>query len=594
MRRPFYIGSGDTAAFAVYHPAEGAQGGRGRPPVLICPPWGWTGVASYRARRDWAARLAAAGFPTLRFDLPATGNSAGAVTDDRIPAGWVAATLAAASWLADADGAGGGIAALGLGIGGLLALAAIAAGAPIAALALWGVPGRGKRFVRETQAFSRMQPWLGGDSSAAGFDAGVPDGWLEAGGFGLGPETLAELKAMSAALPEGTGLARALLLDRDGIEPGAELVEALSAADIAVERAAGSGWADFTSHPELAVVPERTAAELERWLAAEPVAQVARVPAPRSAESLELEVDGRGVRETALSLEESWGATIGVLAEPAAGSDEGLCAVFLNAGAVRSVGPNRMWTETARRWAASGVPSLRVDLQGIGEADGAPAGRLQLGDFYAPRYGPQVLALLDELERREIGRRFVLVGLCAGGYWAFRSAVADPRVVAVLQLNAGALRWVADLPQRRDAYRTSRALERRWWRKLLRGEIEPERIGRLLRSVWVSALAATRRSVARLLGRGEESLRKEIEADLDLLRDRGTRVLLALSDDEPLGEEIARDHLAERAATWPNVHFASLPGNDHTLRPFSAQRAAADLLDAELTRLVSTASKTPS
>ncbi|MBS1675916.1 MAG: hypothetical protein JST08_00880 [Actinobacteria bacterium] len=590
MRRPVYIATGDSAAFAVFHPASDPERAA-RPPVLICPPWGWADVASYRARRDWATRLAAAGFPTLRFDLPTTGNSGGEVTDAGVPGGWVAATLAAATWLADTEGTAG-VAALGLGLGGLLAMAAIAAGAPILALALWGAPGRGKRFVRETQAFSRMQPWLGGQVAADGFDAGVPDGWLEAGGFALGPETLAELKGMAVTLPPQSSLSRVLLLDRDGIAPDPELAEAVEAAGVAVEPADGSGWGGFISHPELAVVPEATAAELEAWLSAQPVPVIGAATAPPAPDALDLEIGGEEVRETALVLGEPGRETIGLLAEPAAGTADDLCAVFLNAGAVRSAGPNRMWAETARRWASRGVPSLRIDLQGVGEADGEPAGGLQIGDFYAPRFGAQVGALLDELERREVGRRFILVGLCSGGYWAFRTAVADERVIAALLLNAGALRWVDDLPHQREAHRTSRALERRWWQKLLRREIEADRIVRLLRSVFLNALAGVRRSIARLAGRGESSLRKGMEDDLDLLRDRRTRVVLAFSEDEPLGEEVQRYRLQEQVARWPDAHFASLPGNDHTLRPLSAQRAASALLDEELALLLGAAAST--
>ncbi|MBS1860914.1 MAG: hypothetical protein JSS68_04290 [Actinobacteria bacterium] len=592
MNHPFYIGSGSTATFAVLDPAEGSKRAD-RPPVLICPPWGWPGVASYRARREWAARLAAAGFPTLRFDLPATGNSAGEVTDAGIATGWVSATFAAANWLADTEGSGGGIAALGIGVGGLLALAAIAAGAPIAALVLWGTPGRGKRFVRETQAFSRMQPWLAGEVDVDGFDPGVPEGWLEAGGFALSPESVAELKAMSSEIAPGSSLTRALLLDRDGITAEPELEKALTAAGVAVERADGRGWENFISHPEWASIPAETATEVERWLIAEPVGPTAAVVPQGSGQTLHLDVSGGEVREAALVLDQSWGRTIGVLAEPVSVPADDLCAVFLNAGAVRSVGPNRLWAETARRWAAAGVPSLRVDLQGIGEADGEPSGTLQLGDFYVSRYGDQVAALLDELERREVGKRFVLVGLCSGGYWSFRTAVTDPRVVAVMLLNAGALRWVPDLPRQREAHRTSRAFERRWWRKLLRGEIQPGRIPHLLGAVAANALSGLRRSAARLLGRGEGPLRAQVEADLDALRDRGVHVVIALSDDEPLGEEIQRGRFPERAARWPNTKFTALPGNDHTLRPLSAQRAATELLDRELARLTATAAPSP-
>jgi alpha/beta superfamily hydrolase len=35
-------------------------------------------------------------------------------------------------------------------------------------------------------------------------------------------------------------------------------------------------------------------------------------------------------------------------------------------------GPNRLTTAFARRWACAGVPSLRLDLRGIGDSDGDP------------------------------------------------------------------------------------------------------------------------------------------------------------------------------------------------------------------------------
>jgi pimeloyl-ACP methyl ester carboxylesterase len=590
LTRALYIDPGETPIFAVHHPAEGEQVGS-RPPVLFCPPWGWDDVASYRVRRTWAARLAAAGFPTLRFDLPATGNSGGAIDDDAVAADWAAAVGGAATWLADTEGTEA-VAALGIGLGGLLALMAIDAGAPIAALALWGAAGRGKRFARETKAFSRMQPWYGKDATAAGFDPGVPDGWLEAGGFLLGPGTLGELKALAPALGPGSALRRALVFDRDGVAADPDLTAALEAAGAEVEQAAGPGWGEFVSHPEEVVFPQAVAAELERWLASgPPSAAAADGPAsvPAASESIEVGTAAGKVRETAIAFAERWGETVGVLAEPTAGGGD-LCAVFLNAGAVRAVGPNRMWVEAARRWAARGVPSLRLDLEGIGEADGGEAGSLRVGDFYEPRYPAQVGAVLDELERRGVAGRFLLVGLCAGGYWAFRTAVDDPRVVGCLQVNAGALRWVPDLPDRREAHRSSRAFESRWWRKLLGGEIEAARIRRLLRALVTNGLAAARRAVLRLLGRGQETLARGIESDLDRLRERGTRVLLAFSGEEALGEELEREQFRDRLGRWPNVEWKTLPGTDHTLRPPAAQRAVAELLDSEIERLAPAAS----
>src|SRR6185312_4176704 len=225
------------------------------------------------------------------------------------------------------------------------------------------------------------------------------------------------------------------------------LAEALDRGGVEVAVAPGPGWGDFVAHPEEGVLPRQVAAELERWLTAAP----GEDQASRSEQSPAIEV----------------GPTL----ELTAANDGDLCAVFLNAGAVRLTGPNRLWVDTARRWAGLGVRSLRLDLEGIGDADGDAAGELRVADFYAPRYEGQVAEALDWLENRGAGRRFVLVGLCAGGYWAFRTAVDDQRVVACVQLNAGALRWHDELLVRREARKGARALERHWWRKLLGGEI---------------------------------------------------------------------------------------------------------------------------
>lgn len=577
--RPFHIRSGATPLFAVHHPVD--PGTAPRRPVLICSPWGWDDIASYRARREWAIRLAAAGHPTLRFDLPATGNSAGTPGAKGIVEGWVAAVAAASSWLSEENG-GAAISVLGLGLGGLLAIAAAQGGAPIEELALWGVPRDGKRFVRETGAFSRMQTWNAEDE--ADFDPGVPEGWIEAGGFALSPATIESLKALTPVIDRGR-LRRVLAIDRDGVAVDPKLIAALEAGVADTEVGAGPGWSDFVSHPERSTVPAVVATGLEKWLEASPGATVSTTGGASEREDA-VEVGPAGVRETAIVVAQDWGRTLGVLAEPA-GARADLCAVFLNAGAVRMVGPSRLWTETARRWAGRGVPSLRVDLQGIGEADGEPAGALQVGDFYVPRYISQVRGVLDELQGRGLGDRFLLVGLCAGGYWAFQTAVADPRVVAGFGVNAGALRWDTDLLVQREARKGGRAFERRSWRKLLRGEIPWSKIAGLLRSL---AIEFGRRLVTvgrRLAGRPvEDGLKGGIEADLDSLERSGTGVLLAFSGREALGEEVAADGLADHLDRWPRADFADLPGNDHTLRPLSVQRAARELLDAELDRLL--------
>ena len=61
----------------------------------------------------------------------------------------------------------------------------------------------------------------------------------------------------------------------------------------------------------------------------------------------------------------------------------------MNAGGVRHIGPNRMWVEAARRWAAQGIPSARVDFIRVGESDGD---ELAIG---FGQYAPELVELGD-------------------------------------------------------------------------------------------------------------------------------------------------------------------------------------------------------
>ena len=171
------------------------------------------------------------------------------------------------------------------------------------------------------------------------------------------------------------------------------------------------------------------------------------------------------------------GALFGILAEPADRPAADVAAVFLNAGAVRRIGPNRIWVETARRWATDGVPTIRLDLDGIGDSDGdadryqdvaafyvrdAAADEIRCGD--GPASGSRVRAA--DHPRRAV-RRWLL---------GFQGADRDERVTAALLLNPGALVWHDDLVRARDAARLRRLLRLAWWSRLLRGKVRRARI----------------------------------------------------------------------------------------------------------------------
>lgn len=592
--RPLYLPAKPDVVFGMFHAP--AVDSTAKAAVLLLPPWGWDEVASYRSRRTWAEDLAEHGHPTLRIDFPGTGDSGGSPGDPARVAAWTAAVVVAVTWLAGAAPSGR-VAVVGLGLGGLIAGHALAAGAPIDELVLWAAQTHGRSFLREQRAFGRLQRDRYGPTEGA--DETLPDGWQEIGGFVQSAETIAAIERINLRQVPVGSLQRVLLLGRDGLPVDVGLQHRLEQAGVDVTVAPGDGWGAMCFHPERYQPPRDVFGSVSDWLGASarpaPRPRPAR-PAlaasgarPEASDEGHFSVDGAGVRETPLGDDEP-GGFFGIVAErmePAAPVPTDLCAVFLNAGAVRRMGPNRMWVDAARRWSARGIPTVRVDVEGIGDAPGDAAMYFDVGAFYTPARETQVAAILDALERRGLGRRFVLIGLCAGAYSAFNAAASDPRVVAALAVNPRIMVWDPAILARRNAFVVREVLELGAWQRILNGQTTPGRVLEIGRAAAAEAPRAARRYANRLRGvRQREPWVEGLEGRFDQLREARTRLVLAFAGDEPEYDELKAEGVLERLDQWPNVVLADLPGDDHTLRPIAAQRAFHRFLDRELDLLV--------
>jgi pimeloyl-ACP methyl ester carboxylesterase len=605
MARAFYLtASGREPVYALFDAAQPAVLGAAVG-VLLCPLFGNDDICSYRSRREWARTLAAAGRPTLRIDLPGTGDSGGGPRDPERLEAWTDAVATAACWLREEAGLER-VVAVGVGLGGLLSYRAASAGAPIDDLVLWSVPARGRTFVRQLRALSRMEA---SHATAAERDRqAVPDGALASAGFLLSPETVADLEALDLSelkLPHARAR-RLLLLERDGIEVDASLRGCLEKSGADVTVAPGEGYGRMVTPPQQSRPPLEVFATVETWLGAGHSDRRAE-PWPKRADdthegaaltptnggervgesdTLVLTIDGVEVRETPLTIEHEEGGLFGVLAE---GEDTaGLCAVLLNAGALRHIGPNRMWVEIARRWAASGVPTLRIDLAGIGDSDGDAATLEEDEGLYVPRYVAQTLEVLEALASRGLPQRFVLAGLCSGSYWAMHTALHDARVAGAYMVNPRALFWDWRIARVRNAREMRKMIRAATWRKLLRGEIRATRV----RDIALGVLAAIKMIPGRSSRRRQDT---RLAHALDRLERTGTDLLWIFTAEEPLHYELKRSGGLEQMMRGPNTRVEDIPGplTSHTLEPLPLQRTVHEMLDAALERQLQAAAAAP-
>lgn len=103
--------------------------------------------------------------------------------------------------------------------------------------------------------------------------------------------------------------------------------------------------------------------------------------------------------------------------------------VYLSAGLLHRVGPNRLHVHLARELAPMGFSSLRIDLAGTGDSP------RRLGLTNQQSVATDFDEILGGLESR-LGRLpLVLAGLCSGANNAIRLTLKEPRVIGMVLLD---------------------------------------------------------------------------------------------------------------------------------------------------------------
>ena len=361
------------------------------------------------------------------------------------------------------------------------------------------------------------------------------------------------LELSALALPR-CSWRRVLLLSRGAVAVDRRLQDSLERQGAEVTAVRATDYYGLMVKPEHSQVPAETVAHVLGWLERGPAAAgssstLGRTPT-RVPHKPKLELAG-GVVERPIGAPGTHGDAFGILSRGPSAGPAPLAVLLLSSGALPRTGPNRAWVEIARRWAGRGIPTVRLDLAGIGDAGGEGPDLVSDEGQYESWRIDDVRRVLDHLQATAIADRFVLGGLCSGANCALQGALADSRVCGLLLINLFLVTWSAKLIAAR-----SRGVA------IGDGDCEAD-VDNLDR-------AAERRQAAHAI------------AAFDQLRERGTETLLLFGEREALLEEFARQGLLDQLDRWPNLRLERIPSRDQMFRAQWLQRHVHERVDEAL------------
>lgn len=608
--RPLYFPSGDQTLFGWLHPAQG--GAVSDVGVVLCSPFGYEATCAHTSLRAFADTCAAAGVPTLRFDYRDTGDSTGSGGEFDQIAAWCADIHAAIEML-ERTCKVRRICLIGVRLGALLA-GMVASQRPIDSVIAITPVTSGRRYLRELKAFqaaaegaapadvsvaaanantATMRVLNAAEVPAGAADAAPADGGLDVTGFRLSSGSVDSLGRVDLSKLSQGPRSAALILDRDDLPAAKQWADKLAAGGVEVSYAALPGFNGMFATPHAAVVPTSMIDELKRWLEryrdrGERIGPV-QIRLPAGARVRFKGENGVELVERAMFIDGER-TLFAIVTEPAhrsLGSEtSGLGVVMLNTGATSHSGPNRMYVELSRQWAARGYVVMRMDLAGLGDSFTRPGA--ETNQVYPPGALYDVSVGIEFLRRRRGVRNVTLAGLCAGAYHSLRSAVAGLPIDTVLLINPLTFYWkpgstledlqIAEVVRNPGKY-AENALSLRHWSKLLRGRVNLIRIVKVFMSRAWLAIESGLRELCRKL---RIPIPDDLGSDLQSVAVRGIRIVFFFARGDaglPL-LRVQAGSVLKRLGDQCRIHV--IEGADHTFTQRPPRMKLVKLLSSEL------------
>ncbi|WP_029226771.1 serine aminopeptidase domain-containing protein [Burkholderia ubonensis] len=392
--------------------------------IVICEPLGHEALWLHKLVRSIAEHLADRGFPVLRFQYPASGDSLGDERDSERFDHMLESIRHAVRTLREN-------AALDS-----LTLIGVRAGAALALLAADGIRGltrfialapvvRGRSYVRELSLVA--QRWLDNVPPTVR-DAVRDERPFNVLGHMYPDDLVGALRCIDLCHAAGhmrTLPARALLVDVPyGDSPA--LSDALQARGVAVSIHMCSDWGAIMREPHGSRLPDALPDTIANWIDDGPDAAV-RAIAQRPVSGIALAGNGSVERLICVGPQQ----LVGVLCEPAGGFIRAAAPTLLiaNTAANPRSADGRLAVRLARSLAALGIRSLRIDASGIGDS-----GRCARDDQSDIPYSDQVIADMISAARwlKEAGHhKIVAFGICSGAYASLHAAARGPLAGAI-------------------------------------------------------------------------------------------------------------------------------------------------------------------
>lgn len=414
-----WLGGGAVLA-TVERPARPGSTG-----VVICPPFGQEHVLAYRTERLLAARLSEHGVASVRYDHPGSGDSVVGPTADahREGARLAAEALRTAGCTR--------IVYVGLASGALVAAAAADEDPEAAGLVLWDPPRSGRSWLRAARALAAVSV-AGAAARAGAAVATSPDGTVTIVGADLPPEQAAAVGGLTYPTGPAHRMPVLVALRRDADQRLPTGYERAGVDIVTVDGHEGLLGVSSLS----ARIPAESVRTVGEWVTRRVPSEPLTAPvdiAPTTIAVVDAEVEERLVRVGPHEL-------FAVDTRPRDAGADTPTVVLLNGSSEHRIGVSRMQVELARRLAAQGIRTLRVDRRGTGETGSVRPHEQSL--LFTQEWVDDVDHVLDHLALP--AERVGVVGLSVGGWLGLR--VAPGRAGFVVGLSQADYRSVPAQP----------------------------------------------------------------------------------------------------------------------------------------------------